>query len=874
MLADFLALLLAALPAVSGLATARDVRLLPAAGARAGRPVLLRGTVTFAPPRGGYFYLQDATGGVRVKWAADRDLRAGERVAVRGRTTAGAFLPEVEARAVTADGPPGGPPRPAEFTLALDDAPYLDGQLVEVVAVVERAWAHEGWLQFDLARGRGNAVAYVPLPLPARAGQAQSLAGAVARVRGVCRVNANAARQLAGPPRILVNDLNDFAVLRPARADPFGAPPRTAAELVPFRADPVEARLPARVEGVVTLNQGGKQVYVHDGTGAVQATLTDSAAILVGDRVAVVGYPRPGTDPARLDNARLRALGPGRLPPPRPGTPAQARDGKLEGEVVRLTGTVHEVGRQKDWMTLTVLADGLTFTTILRDLPAPRGEYPAWPPGSGVEVTGVVTRQPLEGVRRTAFVVVAGAADIKVLEAPPLPRPPSWWADRRLAYLAAGFLGLALAGGATVTALRAQVRRATALVRRQYEEKEKLEGQLKLAAKLEAVGRLAGGIAHDFNNLLTVINGCAEMLAEEVAGGPGGAPGHAAEIQRAGRQAAALTRQLLTFSRQRAVTPHPLDLSAAVAEAALVLARLVGERVKVLVSTGPGLPPVMAESSLLAQILLNLAVNARDAMPDGGTLALATALAEPGWVRLSASDTGCGMSEEVKAHVFEPFFTTKEVGKGTGLGLSTVYGIVQTLGGRIRFRSELGRGTTFEVDLPAAGSPAAAAPPAPLAPLRLPPPLPDAATELAGAAEAAVALPPAPKPPAAGSGVVFLVEDDDAVRAIVHHVLVSSGLAVLSAAGPEEAMAALSGYAGPLDLLITDVVMPGRSGRELAEQFREARPGLRVLFISGYTSDEILLQGVREEQVDFLHKPFSSRELVEQVRRLLGQPVA
>jgi signal transduction histidine kinase/ActR/RegA family two-component response regulator len=834
--------------------------------------------VTFTTSRGKYFYLQDATGGVRVEWGGtDRQLKPGEQVRVAGVTTAGTFLPEVKGERV--EPAPGGPrelPAPAPYTLTMDDAPYLDGRFVEVVAVAQVVKEHEGWLQFDLARGRGGATAYVPLPLPARVKEAMKSVGAVVRLRGVCRVNPNAARQQAGPPRILVNDLGGVEVITPPRRDPFATPLSTARELSLFRPDPVETRLPARVEGVVTLNLGNRQFYVHDGTGVVQAICTADVKVMPGDRVEVVGYPRPPADLVRFDHARVRRTGAAHLPPPQPATVAQARDGKLEGSVVKFAALVHESGRQGKWMTLTLVAEGLSFTVVILEAMADDAPPPA-APGSKVEVTGVVTKLPLDGVRRTAFALMVHPDGLAVLEVPakppepPAPPAPSWWTGRRVAFLSAGFFGLFVLGGATVTALRLQVRRATALVRKQYEEKERLEGQLKLAAKLEAVGRLAGGIAHDFNNLLTVINGCAQLLDEEIANDPGRAAVLANQIQRAGGQAAALTRQLLTFSRQRAVTPHPLDLNTAVTEAATILARLMGERVELRVVVQPDLPPAMAESGLLSQILLNFAVNARDAMPAGGTFTLATAHPEPGWVRLSATDTGLGMSDEVKAHIFEPFYTTKEVGKGTGLGLSTVYGIVQTLGGKIRFLSELGRGTTFEVDLPVARTASTAGQTTMLAPVRLTP-ASDADAEVAAETPpprvAAVPTPPNPIGPA----VVVLVEDDDAVRSLVRAVLEQSGLTVLSANEPAEALRLLTGHSGQVDLLITDVMMPGLSGRELAERARAERPGLRVLFMSGYTSDEVLLQGVREDQVEFLHKPFAPRDLLARVRQILSQP--
>jgi signal transduction histidine kinase len=880
MFVDLITLLLAAMPFLpADVHTARDVRLLPLNNAQAKLRVSLRGTVTFVSPRNDYFYLQDDTGGVRVKWATKHEPQPGEWVQVIGNTTLGDFLPEVEAKFITADTEAIGKhktPVPIDYTLTMDDAAYLDGQLVEAVVVVQRAWTHDGWLQFDVARGRGSAV--VCVPLPGRVKEGQALAGAVMKIRGVCHASVHPNRQLAGPPRILVNDLSAFEMVRPPRAELFAMPPVTARDLAVFRPDPIEARLPVHVTGVVTLNLAGRQLHIHDGTGVFQAILMDTVTVNLGDRVSVVGYPRPSTDPQRLDNSQVHILGPGEFPSPQLGSPAQARDGKLEGQVMKFTGVIHEVSRQKEWQTITIVAEGLSFTALLLEPPTNSEPDPAWLPGCKIEVAGIVTKQPLDGIRRNSFAVFTNKDAIQVLETPVETRP-SWWTGRRVAFLTAGFLGLFLLSGATVTVLRIQVRRAAAIVRKQYEEKEKLEGQLKLAAKLETVGRLAGGIAHDFNNLLTVINGCAVLLEEEIAKNPAKAKGHAAEIQRAGGQAAALTRQLLTFSRQRAVTPHPIDLNAVVMEAVQVLMRLMGDKVTIRVATEPNLPFAMAESSLLAQILLNLAVNARDAMPNGGILTLATTFVQPGLVRLSASDTGVGMTDEVKAHIFEPFFTTKEVGRGTGLGLSTVYGIVQTLGGKIRFRSEQGSGTTFEVDLPATGATDALAPRGPLTPLRLPiPPDPSQMSTDLGSADDTIVTPsplsPLSKTPVnlERSATVFLVEDDDAVRMLVTHVLEQAGLKVLTATGSEDARRVLASYTGPVDLLITDVVMPGQSGRELAEQLRNSRPNLRVLFISGYTSDEILLQGVREDQVELLHKPFAPRELVEQVRRILGQP--
>ena len=472
----------------------------------------------------------------------------------------------------------------------------------------------------------------------------------------------------------------------------------------------------------------------------------------------------------------------------------------------------------------------------------------------------VVTRLPLAGLRRTDFTVIAKSDGLTLLEpppAPPEPPPPSWWTGRRVAYLLTGFGGLFLLGGVTVTALRVQVRRAAALAQRQSEEKEKLQGQLKIAAKFEAVGRVAGGVAHDFNNILTVINGCAQLLDEEIASDPTHAVTLAADIRRAGRLASAITHLLLAFSRQRPVAPHAIDLNATVADAAPILARLLGNRTTLRVAPGSHLSPILAETGMLLQILINLAVNAGEAMPAGGTFTITTSAIEPGWVRLTATDTGMGMTKEVKKRAFERGFTTKSA--GTGTGLATVFDIVQTLGGQLRVRSAVGRGTEFEIDLPTTG-----ASPAPLsasAPGEIPH---DDATAIA-AFEGTVVVASAP--------VILLVEEDNTVRSYVLRVLEQVGMRILSATSPEQALDVLAGHVGSVDLLIADLAMPGLSGRELVSRPRTGHTTKRFACcsMSGHTADDS--PDAPKKNIELLHKPFVRRELIERVRRALGQPV-
>jgi PAS domain S-box-containing protein len=380
-----------------------------------------------------------------------------------------------------------------------------------------------------------------------------------------------------------------------------------------------------------------------------------------------------------------------------------------------------------------------------------------------------------------------------------------------------------------------------------------MEEQLRLAQKMEAVGRLAGGVAHDFNNLLTVINGHAQLLMEQ-ASPQDPQYSHLREILKGGERAAGLTRQLLTFSRKQVLSLRSLDLNAVIGDIQKMLRRLIGEDVELQIKAGSQLGPVMADPGQIEQIVMNLAVNARDAMPRGGRLMIETAnaslderyvQAHPGatpgrYVMLAVRDTGHGMDARTLANAFEPFFTTKEPGKGTGLGLATVYGIVTQFAGHISVESEMGQGTTFHVYLP-----------------RL--------DQKAGAREEKEE----PRGDVSGSETILVVEDETGVRSLIQAALESKGYRALVAGDSEEAERIAGRHQGPLDLLLTDVIMPGRNGKALAESLASSRPGLKVLYISGYTADVIGHHGVLESGVSFLPKPFTSSSLLRKVREVL-----
>jgi two-component system, cell cycle sensor histidine kinase and response regulator CckA len=386
-------------------------------------------------------------------------------------------------------------------------------------------------------------------------------------------------------------------------------------------------------------------------------------------------------------------------------------------------------------------------------------------------------------------------------------------------------------------------------------EREKLQSELAHAQRMESVGRLAGGVAHDFNNMLSVIMGRTEILLDDA---PKEGPLHdnLTEIARAAERSAALTRQLLAFARKQTVTRRPMDLNEAISGMLAMLRRLIGEDITLEWKPGPDLWPVLADPSQIDQILANLCVNARDAIAGVGSVVIATAGlsldsafceahegTRPGdHVRISVSDTGSGMDQDVMSHLYEPFFTTKPKGKGTGLGLSTIYGIVKQNRWLIQVESAAGQGTTFLIYLPRHHALSAVEEPQPAAP-------------------AAVYVEEA---------VILVVEDEPWLLKVAREMLESSGYTVLEADGPERALEVATGYPGEIHLLLTDVIMPDLNGPDLARQLREIRPQLRHMFMSGYTADVLAPHGVLDEGVVLVEKPFTRLTLLQKVKEALG----
>lgn len=425
----------------------------------------------------------------------------------------------------------------------------------------------------------------------------------------------------------------------------------------------------------------------------------------------------------------------------------------------------------------------------------------------------------------------------------------------------------ALQRGATDYILKDRPGRLASAVRRAIHDSEerkkrqeaeealrRSEEQVRQIQKLEAIGQLAGGVAHDFNNLLTIINGRSQLMMAKFQ--PEDPFRKELElIYKTGARAANLTRQLLAFSRKQVLQPRILDLNAVVSDITKMLRRLIGEDIELSLVLQPGLGHVKADPGQVEQVIMNLSVNARDAMPNGGKLTIETSNVDlikknaedpvemtPGaYVMFSVMDNGVGMDAETQKRAFEPFFTTKGVGKGTGLGLSTVYGIVKQSGGHIGFDSEPGKGTDFKIYLPRV----------------------EAALDSSAMKSASTLL-------SSGRETILVVEDEDEIRWLIQEVLHSFGYTVIQASNGRQALEFASQHTGPIDLLLTDIVMPEMGGRDLAAKLLAMRPTLRVLFMSGYTSDALVKQGIQEQQIAILEKPFAPDVLSHKIRELLN----
>jgi signal transduction histidine kinase/ActR/RegA family two-component response regulator len=808
-----------------------------------GYPVKVRALVTRRIAQWNSVFVADDTGSIYVDGAngdaAFSRLQAGDQFDLEAVTRAGSLKPVLH-RPRVRDVRSGQPlPRAlkARGTQLYEAA--FDCERVDVEGILVAALPGND-VQLRLDDNGAIFSAYVP-----GEGVPTNLIGSVVRLQGVSAGRFDEAGRIL-EISIWLNSREDLQVVQSADADPEALERVVGGDVRFFeRTQRVNRRV--RAEGVVVQTVPGKYVHLETGERGMRVELSDPLELKRGDRVEAVG--RLGAAPGGflIRKALVRRLGSGPAPAPRRLPADRMLDPGCDQRFVQVEARLVGRSRGAYEQTLTLQSAGWVFQAV--GVRAPRlpgvGDLRE---GSTVRVSGVYTlrSEPSQGPPsfRIAF---ESDGDIQLIRAAP------WWTWRHSA-AAGGAMGLALLGALVWAGqLRRLVRKQTAVIHERLEKESVLRAQLVQAQKMESVGRLAGGVAHDFNNMLQTILGNADLALDQ-------APAESRlredllEIRHAARRSAELTRQLLTFARKQTIHPQRLELNAVVEGALKMLKRVIGEGIELSWRPQAGLWPVILDPSQVEQVVTNLVVNARDAIRGPGTITLQTAHAtldraaarlhaeaEPGdYVVLEVRDTGCGLSAETQAHLFEPFFTTKAVGKGTGLGLATVYGIVKQNRGFIALESSPGQGTVFRIHLPRA---------------------PD------GHAASAPVSPPVEAP--RGNETILLVEDEPQVLTLAERCLAGLGYRVLAACGPEAALRQAQEHAGPIDLLVTDVVMPGMSGPGLHERLTVTRPGLRVLFVSGYPADTFAHQGILAADFLFVQKPFTAPSLGLRVRETL-----
>jgi signal transduction histidine kinase/CheY-like chemotaxis protein len=803
-------------------------------------PVRVQGVITYSDPVKYLAFVQDSSGGVYLDLQDEGPkIRSGELVEIRGRSASGIFAPIIEQPVVNKLGI-AVMPSPRRATLQELFSGALDSQWLELEGVVRTADLEGSNAAIMIAASGGQFTAIIPHRSP---DQLESLVDSLVSVRGVCAGLYNQKDQLIGT-QLYVPDWTNLSVLKPAPSDPFALPLRQVSKLLEFApARGTSHRV--RVRGTVTLARPGHLLFIRDETAGLYVTTRQDTLLQPGDRVEVAGFPESGGYTPALGNSIFRKIDAGPPPVPAKATSDGFASGAYDAELIEIEGLLLGKSPNAGQRVFAMQSNFRSYNAIL-PLDKKDAALDRIPDGSRLRLTGVCSVQADEFRRPAAYrLLLRSAADVEVLSR------PAWWKLEYTLAIAGLLLVSVLASLGWVLVLNRRVRAQTGIIRERLEREAALVTQLQQSQKMEAIGSLAGGVAHDFNNILTAILGYTEMVLARLK--PGDAIREDLDaVHKAGEKAASLTRQLLAFSRRQLMQPKVLDLNSIVRELDKMLRRLIGEDVELSTHLAPDLGCVKVDPSQIEQVIMNLVVNARDAMPKGGKLRIATANAEwdptrgsvlpeperKPFVMLSVSDDGCGIARELVDHIFEPFFTTKTKGNGTGLGLATVYGIVKQSGGDITVHSELGRGTTFKIYLPRVAG--------------------DLALEATSQCD----------PPQRGSEGILLVEDDQGVRDLARRVLEGSGYNVLAACDGMEAIQVCDRTPG-IRLLLTDVVMPKMSGRELVERLTAAHPDIKTLYISGYTDDTTVRHGVLENDIPLLQKPFSPETLVRAVREVL-----
>jgi two-component system cell cycle sensor histidine kinase/response regulator CckA len=795
-----------------------------------GQPVSLRGVVTWSDPRAQFFYLQDASGGVRVRRTSLHDAvpSAGSVLTLSGKTAQGEFSPELMLE-TQGDSLPQALPLARSVTLEQVLSGAEEARRVEMHGYL-RAVTREGeWLRLDFTTDTGEFTA-----LTAPAAGFADLVGAVVRVAGVCSAQANAQRQLTGIT-LWVTDREDLEVEEPRPADPFAVPERSIVSLRQFSAASTGNRR-VRVSGTVLAQEPGRFFYLQEGEAAVLVLTRSAEHLAPGVRVEVVGLPGREGSRTVLREAVFRPVAGGARPVPLVLAEPVQLVPDADARLVRLRGTLLEQIAQRAGAQLTLQAGGMIFDAWGPD-PKVAERFQR---GSRLELTGVYRLEFDEYRRPRGFTVLLRSADdVHLLTAPP------WWTAGRVAAVAAAFALCTALGIVWVVALRRRVARQTEQIRAQLANEVRLQAELERSSRLESLGVLAGGIAHDFNNLLTAIMGNLSLVtfedrAMELVGQ------QVRDAQRAAKRAGDVTQQLLTFAKGGDPVRQAVRLAEVVQEA--VTFALHGSKVRSEISSPPDLPAADVDAGQISRVVHNLVLNAVQAMPDGGVVRLSlkavdmaadeiAGLAPGRYVQLIVADNGPGIAAEHLARIFEPYFSTK--GRGNGLGLATVHSIIRKHQGHIAVESHPGQGTTFRLWLHAART-------APSA-------------ERAGQSQVPLTRP----------ARVLVMDDEDVIRAVAGRMLAMAGhQAVFAADGTEavQAYRAARDAGQPFDLAIFDLTVPGgKGGKDALQEILQFDPQVRAVASSGYSNDPVMASPAAYGFRSYLRKPYELRDLLRAI---------
>jgi signal transduction histidine kinase/CheY-like chemotaxis protein len=837
------------------LQTIEAVKKLTNKEAEKGYPVRVRALVTYWYPSLGSLFVQDETAGVYCAPPENppSDLKFGCLVDLEGKTGRGAFAPVIyhsHLRILKR----GVDPKPINYMPAEGFAGREENRWITVTGLVqgrrldpvygEQLFLSSGGVRFPV---RG--------PAKLTDTEYNSLINREVRVEGIFSPFYTANHHITGF-QILVTAWRFLQVLKNPIETEGQNTPRLIHSLMEFHPEGTPKHR-IKIEGQITYANSDGTLYLGDHTGGICVESLLNEKYTVGTSVQALGFfglvnAKPVLQFAEIHPASLSAT-----IQPKPVSTEMAFSPGFEGQLIQVEGILKENLFSFGTRLFSMECGRKKFKAIL-DSPQPFSGLDELREGALLKLTGICeisyTLQTMPPAPAEFRLLLRTPEDIQII------RKASWLTMSRVYGLLAVALGVIVITGGWVLLLQYQVKHKTSLLARQMQQQAHLEDQLRESRKMESIGRLAGGVAHDFNNMLTVICGYCELLIPDLKGHPE-ARECAQEIHKAAQKATSLVRQLLAFSRKQILQPVILDLNILIAETEKMLYRLVGEDVELITTLYSSPCWIKVDPSQVNQVIVNLAANARDAMPDGGKLILETAIIEidvpqpelaaditPGrYVRLTITDTGIGMDENTRTHIFEPFFTTKQMGKGTGLGLSTVFGIIKQSGGHISVSSEPGQGTSFNIHFPLTSEDEQG---------------PDQIEIQSHLTQSLGRI----------HETVLVVEDQLEVRQLIRKSLEKEGYHVLSTANGEEALRCAQQYTQPIHLLLTDVVMPGMNGKEVADQIQKILPAILVLFISGYSEDVFETKGILDKNINLIQKPFNSDFLLARIREMLDPP--